>query len=74
MVPTIIKEGTREVTTSRNVAGRASRAIVMEASAYLAAMVMVLVLQLRAYLQYVALLQLTQMLFHWEHVYLFWLR
>ena len=36
MVPTIIKEGTREVTTSRNVAGRASRAIVMEASAYLA--------------------------------------
>ena len=27
MVPTIIKEGTREVTTSRNVAGRASRAI-----------------------------------------------
>jgi 3D (Asp-Asp-Asp) domain-containing protein len=33
MVPTIIKEGTREVTTSRNVA---SRAIVMEASAYLA--------------------------------------
>ena len=32
MVPTIIKEGTREVTTSRNVAGRASRAIVMEAS------------------------------------------
>ena len=39
MVPTIIKEGTREVTTSRNIAGRssrASRAIVMEASAYLA--------------------------------------
>ena len=36
MIPTIIKEGTREVTTSRNVAGRASRAIVMEASAYLA--------------------------------------
>lgn len=36
MVPTIIKEGTREVTTSRNVAGRASRAITMEASAYLA--------------------------------------
>lgn len=36
MTPTIIKEGTREVTTSSNVAGRASRAIVMEASAYLA--------------------------------------
>lgn len=36
MVPTIIKEGTREVTTSRNVSGRASRSIVMEASAYLA--------------------------------------
>ena len=36
MVPTIIKEGIREVTTSRNIAGRASRAIVMEASAYLA--------------------------------------
>ena len=36
MVPTIIKEGTREVTTSRNIAGRSSRAIVMEASAYLA--------------------------------------
>ena len=36
MVPTIIKEGTREVTTSRNVSGRASRAITMEASAYLA--------------------------------------
>ena len=33
MVPTIIKEGTREVTTSRNVSGRASRSIVMEASA-----------------------------------------
>lgn len=36
MTPTIIKEGTREVTTSSNVAGRASRALVMEASAYLA--------------------------------------
>ena len=36
MVPTIIKEGTRVVTTSRNIAGRSSRAIVMEASAYLA--------------------------------------
>lgn len=36
MVPTIIKEGTREVTTSRNVSGRASRSIAMEASAYLA--------------------------------------
>ena len=33
---TVIKEGTREVTTSRNIAGRSSRAIVMEASAYLA--------------------------------------
>lgn len=36
MTPTIIKEGTRELTTSSNVAGRVSRAIVMEASAYLA--------------------------------------
>lgn len=36
MTPTIIKEGTQEVTTVSNVASRASRALVMEASAYLA--------------------------------------
>ena len=33
-------------------------------------MVMVLVLRQRVYLQYAVLQQLTQMLFHWVHVYL----
>ena len=64
MVPTIIKEGTRVVTTSRNIAGRSSRAIVMELLLTLLAMVMALVLQLLVYLQYVVLQLLTQMLFH----------
>lgn len=35
MVPTIVKEGTRDIVISRNVAGRASRVLTMEASAYL---------------------------------------
>ena len=35
MVPTLVKEGTRDVVTSRNVAGRAKEVLTMEASAYL---------------------------------------